>query len=75
MFKAFDMEWANKRPVLVKNLHKHFDSGLWTPKSFLEDFRTLRVDLINCRNHKVVSNVPIVEFWRGFESVSGFLFV
>lgn len=71
MFNMFDMEWANKKPILVRNLHKRFDSYLWTPESFLEDFKELKVDMINCRNHKVVQDVPVAWFWKGFESVSG----
>jgi hypothetical protein len=71
LFHKFDKEWHNKRPVLIKNLHKRLSSTLWTPQSFSDEFGELQIDLINCRNQRVVPNVPLKEFWRGFENVNG----
>lgn len=67
LHELFDKEWKNRRPVLIKNLQNHFSSKLWTPQSFLEDFGDLEIDLINCRNHKIVPNIQLKYFWHGFE--------
>ena len=69
--EKFDIEWQNRRPILVKNLHECFDQNLWTPQSFNDDFGKLVVDLTNCRNHKVVTNVQMMHFWNGFEKING----
>lgn len=71
LYKMFDIEWKNKRPILIKNLHTKFSTDLWTPDSFLKEFGELNVNLINCRNHKVVPDVQMKHFWHGFEDEDG----
>lgn len=68
--ELFDIEWQNRRPILVKNLHECFDQNLWSPQSFNEDFGELVVDLTNCRNHKVVPDIQMKYFWNGFEKIN-----
>ena len=67
LLDTFHANWALQKPVVFRNLHRHMNSSLWTPESFSEDFGHLVVDLVNCRNHKVVENVPMRSFWLGFE--------
>ncbi len=71
LFEKFDEEWQNQRPILIKNIHKNLSSTLWTPKSFSDEFGELCVDLINCRNQRVVSGIPMSKFWLGFEDLNG----
>jgi lysine-specific demethylase 3 len=62
----FEDEWVNQRPILIRNLHRNLKESIWTPKSFERDFGKLHVDLINCRNRKLVPNVSMEDFWTGF---------
>lgn len=69
LFEMFDKEWPNKRPIIIKNLHKNLNSSLWTPESFMEEFGDLKLNLINCRKNRVVPNVALRAFWQGFENL------
>jgi len=71
LYELFDSEWSNKRPVIVKNLHRQLSQTLWKPQAFLEEFGDVSVHLINCRNHKVVANIKLKYFWNGFENEDG----
>lgn len=71
LYEMFDAEWSNKRPVLVKSLHKRLSQTLWRPQAFLEEFGDVSVHLINCRTHKVVPDVELKYFWYGFEDEEG----
>jgi lysine-specific demethylase 3 len=65
----FEEEWNNQRPILIRNLHKNLTESIWSPKSFNKDFGHLHVDLINCRNRKLVPDVSMQDFWTGFSDL------
>jgi lysine-specific demethylase 3 len=67
LFENFDNEWLNKKPVLIKNNHLNMNRDLWSPDSFRQEFGDLIVDLINCRNGKLIRQQKMTEFWCGFE--------
>uniref|UniRef100_A0A3Q4GZU1 Lysine-specific demethylase n=1 Tax=Neolamprologus brichardi TaxID=32507 RepID=A0A3Q4GZU1_NEOBR len=57
-------------PVLVSGIHKRLKSELWRPDAFSEEFGDQDVDLVNCRNCAIISDVKVREFWDGFEVIS-----
>lgn len=64
--EIFEKEWHSKKPVVIKNLHKCLNEKLWSPDSFSSEFGHLEIDLVNCRNNRIVSNVQLKKFWSGF---------
>ena len=71
LFERFDSYWEHKRPIVIRNLHRHLNQQLWSPESFNQDFGHLTVDLVNCKNHYIVPGVEMKKFWIGFENVQG----
>lgn len=67
LFEKFNREWLKNKPVLIKNNHQKMDANLWSPDSFSRDFGDLIVDLINCRNGKLLRHQKMSDFWQGFE--------
>jgi lysine-specific demethylase 3 len=53
---------------MVRNVHLNLHKHLWTPESFSNDFGELVVDLVNCKNHRILPNVKMRNFWLGFEN-------
>lgn len=58
------------QPVLVSGIHKRLKSELWRPEAFSEEFGNQDVDLVNCRNCAIISDVKVRDFWDGFEKIS-----
>lgn len=65
--ELFETEWFTRKPILIKNLHKNLNEQMWRPASFAEQFSELKVDLINCKNGRVLNDVEMRKFWLGFE--------
>lgn len=58
------------QPVLVSGIHKRLKSELWLPEAFSREFGDQDVDLVNCRNCSIISDVKVREFWDGFQTIS-----
>lgn len=56
--------------MLVSGIHKRLKSNLWKPEAFSEEFGDQDVDLVNCRNCAIISDVKVREFWDGFQVIS-----
>ncbi|XP_029020526.1 lysine-specific demethylase 3B isoform X2 [Betta splendens] len=69
-WKIFRECWKQGQPVLVSGIHKRLKSGLWLPEAFSEEFGDQDVDLVNCRNCAIISDVKVRDFWDGFQVIS-----
>uniref|UniRef100_A0A3P9H065 Lysine-specific demethylase n=1 Tax=Oryzias latipes TaxID=8090 RepID=A0A3P9H065_ORYLA len=69
-WKIFRECWKQGQPVLVSGIHKRLKGGLWRPEAFSEEFGDQDVDLVNCRNCAIISDVKVRDFWDGFEMIS-----
>ncbi|CAI5651919.1 unnamed protein product [Oreochromis niloticus] len=69
-WKIFRECWKQGQPVLVSGIHKRLKTELWRPEAFSEEFGDQDVDLVNCRNCAIISDVKVREFWDGFEVIS-----
>ncbi|MCI4379695.1 hypothetical protein PGIGA_G00231290 [Pangasianodon gigas] len=69
-WKIFRECWKQGQPVLVSGIHKKLNSGLWMPDAFSEEFGDQDVDLVNCRNCAIISDVKVRDFWDGFQVIS-----
>ncbi|XP_047658232.1 lysine-specific demethylase 3B isoform X3 [Tachysurus fulvidraco] len=69
-WKIFRECWKQGQPVLVSGIHKKLKTGLWLPKAFSEEFGDQDVDLVNCRNCAIISDVKVRDFWDGFQVIS-----
>lgn len=58
------------QPVLVSGVHKKLKPELWKPDAFSQEFGDQDVDLVNCRNCAIISDVKVRDFWDGFEVIS-----
>lgn len=58
------------QPVLVSGIHKRLKGALWRPEAFSEEFGDQDVDLVNCRNCAIISDVKVRDFWDGFQVIS-----
>lgn len=56
--------------MLVSGIHKRLKSDLWRPDAFSREFGDQDVDLVNCRNCAIISDVKVRDFWDGFEVIS-----
>lgn len=56
--------------MLVSGIHKKLKTGLWLPGAFSEEFGDQDVDLVNCRNCAIISDVKVRDFWDGFQVIS-----
>lgn len=55
------------QPVLVSGIDKRLKSELWRPDAFSLEFGDQDVDLVNCRNCAIISDVKVRDFWDGFQ--------
>ncbi|XP_059372396.1 lysine-specific demethylase 3B isoform X2 [Carassius carassius] len=69
-WKIFRECWKQGQPVLVSGIHKKLKDNLWKPESFSEEFGDQDVDLVNCRNCAIISDVKVRDFWDGFQVIS-----
>uniref|UniRef100_A0A8C1C7T6 Lysine-specific demethylase n=1 Tax=Cyprinus carpio carpio TaxID=630221 RepID=A0A8C1C7T6_CYPCA len=69
-WKIFRECWKQGQPVLVSGIHKKLKEHLWKPESFSEEFGDQDVDLVNCRNCAIISDVKVRDFWDGFQVIS-----
>ncbi|KAG5853437.1 hypothetical protein ANANG_G00073400 [Anguilla anguilla] len=69
-WKIFRECWKQGQPVLVSGIHKKLNGGLWRPEAFSREFGDQDVDLVNCRNCAIISDVKVREFWDGFQVIS-----
>ncbi|KAM8847986.1 lysine-specific demethylase 3B isoform 1-T1 [Synchiropus picturatus] len=69
-WKIFRECWKQGQPVLVSGIHKRLKSNLWLPEAFSEEFGNQDVDLVNCRNCAIISDVKVRDFWDGFQVIS-----
>ncbi|KAI1898430.1 hypothetical protein AGOR_G00072250 [Albula goreensis] len=69
-WKIFRECWKQGQPVLVSGIHKRLKGGLWRPEAFSQEFGDQDVDLVNCRNCAIISDVKVRDFWDGFQVIS-----
>ncbi|XP_076020910.1 lysine-specific demethylase 3B isoform X2 [Genypterus blacodes] len=69
-WKIFRECWKQGQPVLVSGIHKRLKGHLWRPEAFSEEFGDQDVDLVNCRNCAIISDVKVRDFWDGFQVIS-----
>uniref|UniRef100_A0A667ZKK3 Lysine-specific demethylase n=1 Tax=Myripristis murdjan TaxID=586833 RepID=A0A667ZKK3_9TELE len=69
-WKIFRECWKQGQPVLVSGIHKRLKGNLWRPEAFSEEFGDQDVDLVNCRNCAIISDVKVRDFWDGFQVIS-----
>ncbi|XP_028816664.1 lysine-specific demethylase 3B-like isoform X2 [Denticeps clupeoides] len=69
-WKIFRECWKQGQPVLVSGIHKRLKNELWKPQAFSEEFGDQDVDLVNCRNCAIISDVKVRDFWDGFQVIS-----
>ncbi|XP_004912946.1 lysine-specific demethylase 3B isoform X2 [Xenopus tropicalis] len=65
-WKIFRECWKQGQPVLVSGVQKKLKSELWKPEAFSVEFGDQDVDLVNCRNCAIISDVKVRDFWDGF---------
>ncbi|KAM9311635.1 lysine-specific demethylase 3B [Gastrophryne carolinensis] len=68
-WKIFRECWKQGQPVLVSGVQKKLKSELWKPDAFSLEFGDQDVDLVNCRNCAIISDVKVRDFWDGFEVI------
>lgn len=66
-WKIFRECWKQGQPVLVSGIDKRLKSELWRPDAFSLEFGDQDVDLVNCRNCAIISDVKVRDFWDGFQ--------
>ncbi|XP_067852577.1 lysine-specific demethylase 3B isoform X2 [Heptranchias perlo] len=69
-WKIFRECWKQGQPVLVSGVHKKLNAALWKPEAFSREFGDQEVDLVNCRNCAIISDVKVRDFWDGFEVIA-----
>ncbi|XP_066505214.1 lysine-specific demethylase 3B isoform X2 [Hoplias malabaricus] len=69
-WKIFRECWKQGQPVLVSGIHKKLKLALWNPEAFSDEFGDQDVDLVNCRNCAIISDVKVRDFWDGFQVIS-----
>uniref|UniRef100_A0A3Q3EGD9 Lysine-specific demethylase n=1 Tax=Labrus bergylta TaxID=56723 RepID=A0A3Q3EGD9_9LABR len=69
-WKIFRECWKQGQPVLVSGIHKRLKVDLWHPDAFSKEFGDQDVDLVNCRNCAIISDVKVRDFWDGFQVIS-----
>ncbi|XP_043914005.1 lysine-specific demethylase 3B-like [Protopterus annectens] len=69
-WKIFRECWKQGQPVLVSGVQKKLETDLWKPEAFSSEFGDQDVDLVNCRNCAIISDVKVRDFWDGFEIIS-----
>lgn len=56
--------------MLVSGIDKRLKGHLWKPDAFSLEFGDQDVDLVNCRNCAIISDVKVRDFWDGFQVIS-----
>uniref|UniRef100_A0A671V898 Lysine-specific demethylase n=1 Tax=Sparus aurata TaxID=8175 RepID=A0A671V898_SPAAU len=69
-WKIFRECWKQGQPVLVSGIEKRLKGHLWQPDAFSREFGDQDVDLVNCRNCAIISDVKVRDFWDGFQVIS-----
>uniref|UniRef100_A0A3Q3VS81 Lysine-specific demethylase n=1 Tax=Mola mola TaxID=94237 RepID=A0A3Q3VS81_MOLML len=69
-WKIFRECWKQGQPVLVSGIDKRLKGHLWQPDAFSKEFGDQDVDLVNCRNCAIISDVKVRDFWDGFQVIS-----
>ncbi|XP_039504584.1 lysine-specific demethylase 3B isoform X1 [Pimephales promelas] len=69
-WKIFRECWKQGQPVLVSGIHRRLKGNLWKPEAFSLEFGDQDVDLVNCRNCAIISDVKVRDFWDGFQVIS-----
>uniref|UniRef100_A0A8C4H3F9 Lysine-specific demethylase n=1 Tax=Dicentrarchus labrax TaxID=13489 RepID=A0A8C4H3F9_DICLA len=69
-WKIFRECWKQGQPVLVSGIDKRLKGDLWRPDAFSKEFGDQDVDLVNCRNCAIISDVKVRDFWDGFQVIS-----
>ncbi|XP_070818413.1 lysine-specific demethylase 3B isoform X3 [Chaetodon trifascialis] len=69
-WKIFRECWKQGQPVLVSGIDKRLKGHLWKPDAFSKEFGDQDVDLVNCRNCAIISDVKVRDFWDGFQVIS-----
>ena len=67
--QLFQDQWRRGQPVMVANVSNKLDMNLWSPNAFNAEFGELKHDIINCKTHKKIPQVPLKWFWDGFENL------
>ena len=67
--KIFQDQWRRGQPVMVANVSNKLDMNLWSPDAFNKEFGDLKHDIINCKTHKKIPQIPLKWFWDGFENL------
>ena len=67
--KIFKDQWRRGQPIMVANVSNKLDMNLWSPDAFNKEFGDLKHDIINCKTHKKIPQVPMKWFWDGFENL------
>ena len=67
--KIFQDQWRRGQPVMVANVSNKLDMNLWSPEAFNKEFGDLKHDIVNCKTHKKIPQVPLKWFWDGFENL------
>lgn len=62
--------FCSVQPVLVSGIDKRLKGHLWQPDAFSKEFGDQDVDLVNCRNCAIISDVKVRDFWDGFQVIS-----
>ena len=67
--RIFQEQWRRGQPVMVENVSNKLDMNLWSPVAFNKEFGDLKHDIVNCKTHKKIPQVPMKWFWDGFENL------
>ena len=65
----FQEQWRRGQPVIVANVSNKLDMNLWSPDAFNREFGDLKHDIVNCKTHKKIPQIPLKWFWDGFENL------
>lgn len=69
LLNKFHSVWEQRKPLLIRGLHHNISPTLWTPESFSNEFGTMHVSLVNCKNGRIINNLTMEQFWNGFENI------
>eukprot|EP00118_Oscarella_pearsei_P007725 m.38504 g.38504 ORF g.38504 m.38504 type:complete len:821 (+) comp32608_c0_seq1:1444-3906(+) len=68
--EAFQCCWRLGQPVMVAKVNKRLSPTLWTPEAFGNQFGSQTADMVDCRFGALIKQVPVWQFWNGFDRVS-----
>lgn len=64
--ELFRNQWAQGKPLLVRDVDKKMSIDMWLPQFFGKEFGDYRSDLVDCRNGDIHRH-SMKKFWEGFE--------